>query len=105
MGIIMRLIQQFDAFNETEFMILEKQFDDLEKRRPDFPKGKRMQPISAGEPVNTLIWQYEFPDIESAYKTLDFFNGDDEHEELFKQQSPLIKQVKIEFYKSLDFDQ
>ena len=103
MGIIMRLIQKFDAFNEKEFMALEKKFDDLEKKRPDYPKGKRMQPISAGEPVNTLIWQCEFPDIESAYKTLDFFSGDDEHEKLFELQSPLIKQVKIEFYKSLDF--
>jgi len=103
MGIIMRIIQKFDAFNEKEFMALEKQFDDLEKKRSDYPHGKRMQPISAGEPVNTLIWQYEFPDIESAYKTLDFFSGDEEHEKLFELQSPLIKQVKIEFYKSLDF--
>lgn len=104
MGIIMRIIQQFDPCNEQEFMALEKKFDALEKKRPDYPKGKRMQPISAHEPVNTLIWQFEFPDIETAHKTLDFFSGDEEHERLFKQQSPFMKQVKIEFYKSLDFE-
>lgn len=103
MGTIMRIIQQFDPSHEHEFMTLEKKFDELEKKRPDFPKGKRMQPISANEPVNTLIWQYEFPDIETAYKALDFFNGDEEHEVLFRQQVIFMKNVRIEFYKSLDF--
>jgi mannosyltransferase OCH1-like enzyme len=103
MGIIMRIIQQFDPGHEHEFMTLEKKFDELEKKRADFPKGKRMQPISADEPINTLIWQYEFPDIETAYKALDFFNGDEEHEVLFRQQVIFMTKVRIEFYKSLDF--
>ena len=103
MSITMRIMQQFDATHENEFMDLEKKFAELERERPDYPKGKRMQPISASEPCNTLIWQYEFPDIESAYQVLDFFSGDDAHETLFKQQLPYFKQVKIEFYKNLDF--
>jgi len=103
MGIVMRILQQFDPESEGEFMSLEKQFDALEKRRPDYPKGRRMQPVSGGEPANTLVWQYEFPDIETAYKTLNFFNGDEGHDELFRQQVKFMRQVKIEFYKTLDF--
>jgi hypothetical protein len=103
MGIVMRIIQQFDPGHEKEFMQLEKKFNELEMKRPDFPKGKRMQPISAGEPINTLIWQCEFPDIEAAYKSLDFFSGDESHEELFRQQVIYMKQVKIELLKTLDF--
>ena len=99
----MRIIQQFEPGHEDEFMTLEKKFDELEKRRPDFPSGRRMQPISSASPVNTLIWQCEFPDIGSAYKTLDFFNEDKEHEILFREQVNLMKEVKIEFYKTLDF--
>ena len=99
----MRIIQQFDPAYEREFMALEQQFDALEKRRPDYPKGKRMQPISGGEPAHTLIWQYEFTDMEAAYKALGFFQGDDGHESLFRQQVAYIRQVKIEFYRSLDF--
>jgi hypothetical protein len=102
MSITMRIMQQFDATHENEFMELEKKFAELERERPDYPIGKRMQPISASEPCNTLIWQYEFPDIESAYKVLDFFSDDNAHEALFKQQLPYFKQVKIEFYKNLD---
>jgi len=103
MSITMRIMQQFDATKEKEFMELEKKFAELETARPDYPKGKRMQPISANEPCNTLIWQCEFPNIESAYNTLDFFGGDKSHENLLAQQLPFFKRVKIEFYKNLDF--
>jgi len=103
MSIIMRIIQQFDAAKENEFMDLEMKFAELEKNRADYPKGKRLQPISAADPCNTLIWEHEFPNIQSAYETLDFFSGDDSHEELLKQQLPFFKQAKIEFYKKLEY--
>lgn len=103
MGIVMRIIQQFDPAHEVDFMMLERKFATLEKERPDFPKGMRLQPVSGSEPANSLIWQCEFPDMDAAYKALDFFSGDEEHEELFRQQVTFIKQVRIEFYKSLDF--
>lgn len=103
MGIIMRIIQQFDPAREDEFMALEGKFEELERKRPDFPKGTRMQPVSSAEPVNTLIWQCEFPDIETAFMALNFFNGDQEHEKLYRQQVELMKSIRIEFFKTLDF--
>lgn len=69
----MRIIQRFDTTKEKEFLKFEKLFADLETSRPDYPKGKRLLPISASEPCNTLIWECDFPDIETAYETLDFF--------------------------------
>lgn len=103
MSITMRIVQQFDATKEKEFMELEKKFAQLERKRKDYPKGKRLQPISANEPCNTLIWQCDFPDIESAYKVLDFFSGDKDHEALLEKQLPYFRSVKIEFYKNLDY--
>ncbi|HTY58744.1 MAG TPA: hypothetical protein VMF59_07990 [Bacteroidota bacterium] len=103
MSVTMRIMQQFDPVHETEFMELEKKFAELEKRRKDFPNGKRLQPISAAEPCNTLIWQCEFPDIESANKTLAFFSGDKEHEKLLAKQILYFRQVKVEFYNNLEF--
>jgi hypothetical protein len=102
MSITMRIVQRFDPRYEKEFMELERQFAQLEAARPDYPKGKRMQPISASEPCNTLIWQAEFPDLESAYKTLDFFQGDSAHEALFEKQLPYFRDVKVEFYRNLE---
>jgi hypothetical protein len=103
MSVVMRILQQFDPVHEKEFMALERQFADLERSRPDFPKGKRLQPLSGGEPCNTLIWQCEFPDIQAAVKTLAFFDGDSAHEALLRQQILFFKQVKIEFSTTLDF--
>ena len=62
-----------------------------------------VKPISAAEPCNTLVWQCEFPDIESARSVLDFFSGDAAHEELFAKQVAFFEQVRVEFYENLDF--
>lgn len=99
----MRILQQFDVRHETEFMELERKFAELERRRPDYPKGHRLQPISAAMPCNTFIWECEFPDLETARAALDFFHGDEEHEALFEKQVEFFQQVKIEFYQNLDF--
>jgi hypothetical protein len=103
MSITMRIIQQFDASREKEFMELERRFARLEASRPDYPKGRRLQPIAAAEPCNTLIWEAEFPDLEAARRALDFFAGDDAHEELLEKQVCLFKNVRIEFYRNLEF--
>ncbi|MBX2924623.1 MAG: hypothetical protein KF746_20645 [Chitinophagaceae bacterium] len=104
MSIVMRIIQQFDPCHEEAFMALEQDFARLEKSQPGLPEGKRMQVLSAGEPVNALIWQCEFPDMGTACKALDLFKENEAHEALFAQQAPFIRQVKIEFYKILDFN-
>lgn len=103
MGVVMRIIQRFDPAGEDEFMALERKFSDLEKNDSSFPKGIRMQPISSAEPVNTLIWQSEFPDMVSAVKALNFFEGDKEHEELYRKQVKMMNKIRVEFYKTLDF--
>jgi len=103
MSVTMRIMQQFDVRHETDFMELERKFAELERRRPDYPKGRRLQPISAVAPCNTLIWECEFPDLETARAALDFFHGDDEHEALFAKQVEFFEQVRIEFYQNLDF--
>ena len=103
MSVTMRILQQFDPTHEAAFMELEKKFAQLEKTRRDYPKGTRLQPISGVEPCNTLVWQCEFPTLEAAYEVLAFFNGDASHEDLLAKQLPFFRQVKIEFYKNLEF--
>jgi hypothetical protein len=104
MSVTMRIIQQFDAAHEREFMELERKFAELETARPDYPKGRRLQPIAGGEPCNSLVWECKFPDLNAAFKVLDFFAGDGAHEALLQKQLPFFKQVKVEFYRNLEFD-
>ena len=105
MSITLRIVQQFDPVHEAEFMALEKKFAELEAARPDYPKGARMQPISASEPCNTLIWQHEFPDVQSAYEVLDFFSGDEAHEALFENSYPILSKPKSNFTRTWIFDE
>ena len=103
MSVTMRIIQQFDPAHEADFMGLEKEFAELEKRRPDYPKGRRLQPISSAEPCHTLIWECEFADLEAARAALHLFEGDAEHDALAEKQSPYFRRVRIEFYENLGF--
>ena len=103
MSITMRVIQRFDFKQGEDFMALEKKFAEMEARREDFRKGRRIQPIAAAEARNTLIGECEFPDLASAQKALDFASGDAEHDVLFKQQQPFFEAVKMEFFRNLDF--
>ena len=104
MGVTLRIIQQYSVKDEKEFWSLEKQFVELEKRRPEYARGKRLQPISAGEPNNTLIWQGEFPDLMAARQFLELCGEDEEHEVLFVKQAPYINSVRVEFYENIEFD-
>ncbi len=75
----------FDPAHEKEIFKLEAQFQELEEKYKDFPKGKRMSPVAAEESCNTLIWECEFDSTQKAYEALDFFKNNDEHEKLFEK--------------------
>jgi hypothetical protein len=100
----MRIIQRFDPRHEREFMALERHFAELEASRADYPKGRRLQPIAADEPTHSLVWEGEFPDLNAAHQALDLFSADSAHEALLEQQLPFFEEVRIEFYKQLDFE-
>jgi hypothetical protein len=100
----MRMLWEFDITREKRFMELEKEFVELERRRPDYPKGgKRLQPISGLSSCNSITWEKEFDSLEEAYAMVEFFRGDEEHEKLAELQRPLFRDFRIEFYKVLDF--
>jgi hypothetical protein len=103
MSITLRIIQRFEHSHQKEFLELERKFAEMERRRNDLVKGKRLRPISGPEPTNTLIWEAEFPDIAAARDWLVANAQDTEHEELYEQQEPFFESVRIEFYENLDY--
>lgn len=103
MSVTLRLVQRFEMRNQKEFLELERSFAELERRRPDYVKGRRLRPIAGPEPVNTLIWEGDFPDLKAARDWLDFSGGDSEHESLYVRQAPFFEAVRIEFYEKLDY--
>ena len=103
MSVTMRITQQYDVRHEKEFLALEREFAALEASRPDYPKGRRMKPISSSLACNTLVWECGFPDLEAARKALDFFAGDAAHEALFARQVPFFQNVHVEFFENLEY--
>ncbi|MFH1761358.1 MAG: hypothetical protein ABIA63_09700 [bacterium] len=99
----LRFVQRFKAEYEMEFMEVEREFAALEKRVPEFPKGKRYKPYSGREPNNTLVWECDFNSLEDAQKALEFLCSDQRHEELFKKQVRYFEEPYTEIYELLDF--
>lgn len=94
--------QEFEQKNEKAFMELEQKFVKFEKENPNAPKGKRYVPYIASKPVNTLIWECEFPTIEAAFNAKKMLENDETHTDLFAEQVRYFVRSFVEIYKSID---
>lgn len=103
MPYVLRFVQRYRAAERGRFMELEAKFAQLERNRPDFPKGRRSQPCSGREPCNTLIWECEFPTLEEAHAALAKIEADPEHDELFARQVAFFEDAWTEIYELLEF--
>lgn len=92
-----RVSQVFDPSKEDHFMVLEERFADMERRRPELPKGKRFRPISGMLPVHTLIWEADFSTLAEAHLAVSGLALDEEHERYASEQRPMMTSVHIEF--------
>ena len=106
MKYVLRFVQNYRPADRAAFMALEAKFDALEKRRPDLPQGRRMQPWAGGLPTNTLVWECTFDSmdkLQAGLAALTALSGDPEHEHLFQQQAPLMVDTYTEIYEALEF--
>ncbi len=103
MPYILRFVQRYQPEQRAQFMELEAKFAALEQRRSDFPKGRRSQPYAGREPSNTLLWECEFPSLAEAQAALALIASDPEHETLFRQQVPYMRELYTEINEVLEF--
>ena len=101
MAIVLRLVQQFHASKKDEFMALERQFAEFE-RRGCWPRGERLTPISGRDPGNTLIWQCRFENLAAAETALSIIERSPEHTGLVNQQKAFFQNTWIELYQVLE---
>jgi hypothetical protein len=103
MAFVLRFVQRFRIDSQDEFWDLERQFAELERQVPGFPRGKRMKPVAGREPGHTLIWECEFPSLAEVHAALGTLDAAPEHSALFARQSPLMLEGYTEIYEVLDF--
>jgi len=103
MPYILRILQRFHPEDRAAYMQVEAQFAAMERRRDDFPKGRRSQPCIGREPTNTLIWESEFTTQEDAHAAIRLLSADAEHEALFQQQVKYVRDAYVEVSEVLEF--
>jgi hypothetical protein len=101
-GFVLRFVQEYAVGDRDAFLELEARFAEMERRRPDWPQGRRTQPYAGAEPTNALVWEAPFPTLADALAALERIAGDEEHEALFREQAPLITRARTEIYETLD---
>jgi hypothetical protein len=99
---ILRFTQHYEPAHHEEVVRLEAQFKDLERRNPDFPQGRRYQPVASGEATHSLIWECEFASLHDVQKALEKIEASPTHTELFSKQSPFITSMRTEIFKLLE---
>ena len=103
MAYILRFTQNYLPANHKAVLELEAQFKQIEIRHPDFPQGRRYQPMASGEPNHTLIWECELPSLAEVQKALEKIEADPTHTDLFSKQSPYFTGMRTEIFQVLEF--
>jgi hypothetical protein len=98
----LRFVQTFKQEFAKEYLQIEKQFEEFEKKHESAPKGKRYLSLAGRDASNTLIWECEFATLEEVQKAQSFFLTDSTHDDLFQTQAQYILGTHTEIYKPYD---
>lgn len=98
----LRFVQTFKQEYAREYLEIEKQFEALERKNDQFPKGRRYIPCAGRDASNTLIWEADFESLEEAQKAQAFFLADSQHDGLFQTQVKYILGTYTEIYRPYD---
>ncbi len=103
MPYILRFTQSYLPAHHKAVLDLEAQFEELERRNANFPRGRRYQPVASGEPNHSLIWEREFPSMAAVQEALKVIEADPTHTDLFSKQSRFFTNMRTDIFKTLEF--
>ena len=98
----LRYVQKFSPSDTETFMRLEKEFIRLERETPGFPQGRRFTPVFSREPLNTLIWECDFPSLQEAVEAHLFLGDNVLHKQYYDEQLPCFVESHAEIYRSME---
>ena len=99
---VVRFVQEYAVADRDAFMQFEARFAEMERRRDDWPTGRRLRTHAGPEPTNALVWEATFETLERAQHALSLIESDPEHAALFDQQAPSITRMRTEILEVLD---
>jgi hypothetical protein len=99
---VLRFVQEYAVESGESFMELEARFAEMERRRPDWPRGRRLRTVAGAEATNALIWEATFPSLADVQAVLERLGADEEHDALFRLQAPYITRARAEILEVLE---
>ena len=96
---VLRVRQNFKTEYENEFFLIEDEFIALQKKRDDYPTGKRLVPVFGTDMSNQLIWEKECDTMEECFQVIETLHSHPEHLELVKKQAHCLGDYYIEILK------
>jgi len=103
MPFVLRFVQGYRPANREKFMAVEAKFAAMEKRRTEYPKGRRLQPYTGRLATNTIICEFQFDTLREAEDALAMISADGEHDSLLAEQLPYMEDSYSEIYEVLEF--
>jgi len=98
----LRFVQTFKQEYLKQYLEIEKQFEEFEKKHAAAPQGRRYLSCAGRDASNTLIWECDFPTLEEVQQAQAFFLTDTTHDELYQTQVQYIVGTYTEIYKPFD---
>jgi len=102
MAYVLRFVQRYRPENRAKFMEIEAKFAAMERRRAEYPRGRRLEPYTGREPTNTIVCEFTFETLRQAEAALAMISKDPEHDGLLAEQTPFMEDSYTEIYEVLD---
>ena len=97
----LRFVQRFDKKDMDIFLELERKFIEWEKSAEGIVPGRRFVPVSGRDPVNTLIYEADVPEMEDVMALMRAIDADEGHSALVEQQGIYMKDYYVEILREL----
>jgi hypothetical protein len=85
------------------YLSVEQAFVDWERQLGKV-KGRRLRSFAGMEPVDTFVWEGEFPTRVAAVAAVDEMEADADHTELWVEQVRYVLNRRVELFDVLEFD-
>jgi meiotically up-regulated gene 157 (Mug157) protein len=103
-AVLARLVQEYQIDQRDRFYEVEAKFDDALRAKPYFREGRRVEPIAAPHPANTMIWEATFESLAEAEAAFAAIDIDPDHIRLLAEQLPSFTRRWVEYYNVIEPD-
>jgi hypothetical protein len=101
MSVVVRFVQRVRPADMEAYLAVERSFVAWESQQGKVD-GRRLRSFAGAEPVDTLVWEGEYPTRAAAAAAIDEMEADARHRELWSEQVRYVVDRRVELFDVLD---